>query len=160
MTTSPVPVPVRGIRVRDIQEHDEAAWRQLYAGYRAFYNVAHDESAVTTTWQWMLRREHGLRGIVAVDADGTIVALANLRLYARPSIGGFGLYLDDLFTAPSARGRGAAAALLVRAAEIAAEEGASVVRWITAENNAAARRVYDAHAVATSWITYDMQPRP
>ncbi len=69
-----------------------------------------------------------------------------------------GLYLDDLFTAPEARGRGAAGALLQHAAKRAGEAGGSVVRWITAADNAPARSVYDAHAVATSWVTYDMKP--
>ena len=69
-----------------------------------------------------------------------------------------GLYLDDLFTAPETRGRGAASALLTDAAERARAGGASVVRWITAADNATARSVYDTHAVATPWVTYDMKP--
>ncbi len=69
-----------------------------------------------------------------------------------------GLYLDDLFTAPEARGSGAASALLKHAAEVAGEGGGSVVRWITAADNAAARSVYDTHAAATPWVTYDMKP--
>jgi hypothetical protein len=28
-----------------------------------------------------------------------------------------------------------------------------VVRWITAGDNSTARRVYDAHATATPWVT-------
>jgi len=106
----------------------------------------------------MLDRQHGLRGIVAVTPGGDVVALANLRLFARPSVGKMGLYLDDLYTLPSSRGSGAAGALLARAAEIATEEGANVVRWITASDNATARRLYDAHATATPWVTYDMKP--
>jgi GNAT superfamily N-acetyltransferase len=77
----------------------------------------------------VIGRKHGLRGIVAIDAGGQVTALADLRLFARPSVGKMGLYLDDLFTAPAARGSGAAGALLRRASEIANEEGANVVRW-------------------------------
>lgn len=144
--------------VRDIEAGDAESWARLYDGYRSFYEVSADDTAVATTWAWMLSRQHGLRGIVAVDQDGEVVALANLRLFARPSVGKMGLYLDDLFTLPSSRGTGAASALLVRAAEIAAEEGANVVRWITASDNVKARSVYDAHAIATPWVTYDMMP--
>jgi len=32
------------------------------------------------------------------------------------------------------------------------------VRWITAGDNATARRLYDAVATATPWVTYDMGP--
>jgi GNAT superfamily N-acetyltransferase len=144
--------------VRDVAEGDAAAWAELYRGYRDFYELARDEAAVERTWAWVLGRRHSLRGIVVAGESGRLVALANLRLFARPSSGALGLYLDDLFTAPEARGSGAGGALLRRAAEIAAEEGANVVRWITAADNATARRLYDTHAVATPWVTYDMRP--
>jgi hypothetical protein len=36
---------------------------------------------------------------------------------------------------------------------------ATVVRWITAGDNRPARSVYDAHATATPWVTYDMPPK-
>lgn len=101
---------------------------------------------------------HGLVGLVATDDEDRPVALANLRWFARPSTATMGLYLDDLFTAPEARGSGAAGALLKHAARIAGDGGGSVVRWITAADNAAARSVYDAYAVATPWVTYDMKP--
>jgi GNAT superfamily N-acetyltransferase len=104
------------------------------------------------------RREHGLRGLVVEADDGALIALANLRTFARPSSATVGLYLDDLFTDPAARGTGAGKALLLRAAGIADEEGASVVRWITAADNATARRLYDSVAAETPWVTYDLAP--
>lgn len=69
-----------------------------------------------------------------------------------------GLYLDDLYVSSHARSRGIGRALLERSAEIAREKGATVVRWITAADNVTARRLYDAVATATSWITYDINP--
>ena len=151
--------PASAPTVRDITEADADAWAVLYSGYRAFYELPADASVVATTWQWVLTRQHGMRGLVAVAPDGTLIALANLRTFARPSVARMGLYLDDLFTAPEARGTGAGGALLDRAAEIAGEDGAQLVRWITAPTNTTARRVYDAHATATPWVTYDMAPR-
>lgn len=145
------------IDIRTVVAGDEAGWCELYEGYRTFYEIPSDATAVRTAWEWVAAGEHGFIGLVAVD-DGRIVGLANLRRFARPSTAGMGLYLDDLFTAPDARGSGVATALLKRAGEIAAQEGANVVRWITAEDNATARRVYDTVASATPWVTYDMQP--
>lgn len=146
------------VPVRPVRADDEERWKALYAGYRAFYRSPEDEAAVATTWGWVSGGRHGLRGLVAVDADDRPIGLANLRVFARPASASVGLYLDDLFTAPEARGTGAGTALLERAAAIAAEEGLSVVRWITATDNATARRVYDAVAEATPWVTYDMRP--
>jgi GNAT superfamily N-acetyltransferase len=146
------------ITVRPVTTADAAAWTTLYRGYRAFYALADDDVAVQTTWGWVSRGEHGLLGLVAVDEQDVPVGLAHLRRFARPSTGRTGLYLDDLFTAPEARGAGVATALLHEAAAVAAREGATVVRWITAADNVTARRVYDAVATATPWVTYDMQP--
>lgn len=146
--------------VRDVDQRDREAWTALYAGYRAFYRLPADAGAVATTWRWVAGREHGLRGLVAVGDDDAPVALANLRVFARPATATTGLHLDDLFTAPEARSTGAGTALLERAAAIAAEEGMTVVRWITAQDNGTARRVYDAVATATPWVTYDLAPAP
>ncbi|WP_460802220.1 GNAT family N-acetyltransferase [Microbacterium sp. GXF6406] len=146
------------VTVRMVKSGDERAWAELYAGYRAFYRLPEDPRAVSTTWQWVRDGEHGLLGLVAVDDADRPVALANLRWFARPSSATMGLYLDDLFTAPTARGTGAASALLTYAAERAGAGGGSVVRWITAADNTSARSVYDSHAVATPWVTYDMKP--
>ncbi|GAA2975631.1 hypothetical protein GCM10010460_08190 [Microbacterium terrae] len=145
--------------VRPVEPRDAEAWAELYAGYRRFYRLAEDAGAVETTWRWVRDGEHGMVGLIAVDGD-VPVALANLRWFARPSSATMALYLDDLFTAPAARGKGAGALLLEAAAGLAADGGASVVRWITAADNATARSLYDSHAVATQWVTYDMKPKP
>jgi GNAT superfamily N-acetyltransferase len=148
------------IAIRPIADRDAEAWARLYTGYRTFYNEAEDPAIVENAWNWILGKEHGLFGLVAVDESDAPIALANLRWFARPDDGDFALYLDDLFTAPEARGAGAASALLRQAAAIAADHGATVVRWITAADNATARHLYDAHATATHWVTYDMKAAP
>jgi len=144
--------------VRAVEDRDAADWAALYTGYRTFYKQPEDLAAVGRTWQWVRGSQHGLVGLVAVNEQDKPVALANLRWFARPSTGTMGLYLDDLFTAPDARGRGAGRALLHRASELARDGSANVVRWITAADNAAARHLYDTVAAATPWVTYDMQP--
>jgi GNAT superfamily N-acetyltransferase len=146
------------VTVRTVLLRDESEWAELYSAYRAFYRLPDDASAVATTWQWVRDGEHGLIGLVAVDDTDHLVALANLRWFARPSTATMGLYLDDLFTSPEARGTGVAGALLRDAADRAGAGGGSVVRWITAADNSTARSVYDAHAVATPWVTYNMKP--
>lgn len=143
---------------RFVTASDEDAWKALYSGYREFYALERDDAVVERVWGWILRGEHSLRGLVATGDDDVPIALADIRTFARPSSGTTGLYLDDLFTSPAARGRGAGSALLARIAELAADEGLSVVRWITDEENARARHLYDQHATATRWVTYDLPP--
>jgi len=143
--------------VRPISEADHDAWRVLYRGYRDFYHVEHSDAAIDTVWSWLMDPRHETRGIVAV-VDGAPAGLAHYRNFARPLAASTGIFLDDLFTSPDARGHGLGSALLTRLAEIARDEGATVVRWITADSNATARSLYDKVSTQTPWVTYDLAP--
>ncbi len=146
------------VTVRRVTADDHDEWAALYAGYLDFYRMPDDPAVVANAWDWVLGEQHGMTGLVAVGPDGSLVGLANTRSFARPTNGTLGLYLDDLFTSPAARRSGVGAALLRGVADLAAQRGASVVRWITATDNSTARALYDTVATATPWITYDMAP--
>ena len=145
------------VTVRAGRSEDFEQWARLYRDYRTFYRLEPDEAVVERVWSWVLDEKHEVNALVA-DDEGRLVGLAHHRRFARPSSGTTGLYLDDLFTLPGYRGRGVGRALLDALADLAEAEGLSVVRWITAEDNAQARRLYDAVATATHWVTYDMLP--
>lgn len=148
-----------GISVREVADADEATWRELFRGYRDFYRLDPDEEVVTRVWGWLRDSDGEVRGLVAVDG-GEVVGIAHYRRFANPSSGSHELYLDDLFTAPAARGRGAGRAMIQDLAARAAAEGLTGVSWITADDNRAARRLYDAVATATHWVTYELKPSP
>lgn len=141
--------------VRPATAGDESQWRDLYAGYRDFYALEPDSAVVDRVWSWIRDPGHETRAFVAATADGELAGLAHVRRFARPSSGTTGLWLDDLFTRPDLRGAGIGRLLVDAVASVAAEEKLSVVRWITDEHNAAARRLYDTVATATPWVTYD-----
>lgn len=145
------------VTVRPVTAEDRAAWATLYRGYRDFYAKPHDPAVYDTVWGWLMDPAHESRALVA-SLDGQLVGLGHFRSFARPIDGGRGLYLDDLFTSPEARGSGAASAILRRLAEIARDESASLVRWITADSNTTARSLYDRLAKQTPWVTYDLAP--
>ena len=142
--------------VRPVTSLDEPAWRELYRGYREFYGVPADESKLDVVWSWLGDEAHETHGFVAVDEEGRLGGIAHVRRFARPLAATTGLYLDDLFTSPTVRGGGAGKALLMHLGDYARESGLSVVRWITAEDNTTARRLYDAVAKQTPWVTYDI----
>ncbi|KIP52341.1 GNAT family N-acetyltransferase [Leucobacter komagatae] len=145
------------LTLRAITPGDRESWETSFRGYRDFYGMPHDETVIETVWGWLNDPEHETRGIAAV-LGGKPVGIAHFRTFSRPLAGSTGLYLDDLFTNPEARGQGVATALLSHLGGIAQAEGASVVRWITAESNTAARSIYDRVAAATPWVTYDLTP--
>ena len=143
------------VAVRPIAERDRNAWAELYRGYRDFYAKPHDPSVYDTVWGWLMDNSHETRCLIA-EVDGIAVGIGHYRRFARPIDGGCGIYLDDLFTTPEARGTGAASAIISQLEQIGREEGASLVRWITAESNAPARSLYDRIAKQTTWVTYDV----
>ena len=106
-------------------------------------------------WSWLIDPSHEFDGLV-VEADGRPVGIAHVRAFARPLAAETGLYLDDLFVDPEARGAGAGLAPLKAVRALASERGYDVVRWITASDNRTARRLYNRTAEATEWVTYDM----
>jgi GNAT superfamily N-acetyltransferase len=146
------------VRVRAVEANDRQRWEELFHGYRTFYGNPHDEAVAERVWGWITSADHQVEGLVA-ELDGAIVGIAHWRRFERPSVGEIGIYLDDLFADQATRGKGVGRALIERLQTIAVAEGASVVRWITADDNATAQRLYDRLATKTRWLTYDAAPR-
>ncbi len=69
--------------------------------------------------------------------------------------GAFGLYLEDLFVVPEARGTGAGLALMRRLAQRCRDEGLKRVEWAVLDWNAPTIAFYDrlGAAAKTEWIT-------
>jgi GNAT superfamily N-acetyltransferase len=67
-----------------------------------------------------------------------------------------GLYLEDLYVTPSARGSGAGKAMLKRLAQIALENDCGRFEWSVLDWNEPAIKVYDAIGAEpqTEWIRY------
>lgn len=144
------------MRIRRPEAGDRAEWDRLYAGYADFYGVAQTAAMRDRVWGWIHDPAHEVQARVAEGAAG-LVGLAHFRPFARPLSATVGGYLDDLFVDPAARGSGAAQALIAAVAEEGRARGWSVIRWITAADNARARAVYDRVAQATPWVTYDIR---
>ena len=145
------------VTVRAVADGDRAAWDRLYAGYAAFYRVDQTPAMRDRVWGWLMDPHHDSCGLVAGAADGSVIGLAHYRAFARPLSASAGGFLDDLFVDPAARGSGAAEALIGALRDIGAARGWTVIRWITAEDNARARAVYDRVAMQTPWVTYDIR---
>lgn len=143
--------------VRPVAPEDAAEWRVLYRGYAAFYKLPMTDAILDETWSWLLDASHPLDALVALS-DGKVVGLAHIRPQPKPLLGTNAGFLDDLFVDPALRGRGVGRHLLEQVRTVARERNWVSVRWITAPDNATARRLYDDVAVATAWVTYELKP--
>jgi GNAT superfamily N-acetyltransferase len=142
--------------IRPPTQADRPAWEALYAGYAAFYTVSQTPEMRATVWGWIHDPAHGTQCLVAEDG-GVLVGFAHYRAFARPLSASTGGFLDDLFVSPAARGSGAAPALIDALQAVGRDNGWTVLRWITAEDNYRARALYDRVGDKTKWATYDIK---
>jgi GNAT superfamily N-acetyltransferase len=64
-------------------------------------------------------------------------------------------YLQDLYTAPDARGLGVGRRLITAVYDAAKAHGTTSVYWLTQEGNTTARALYDQLATKTDFIKYN-----
>jgi ribosomal protein S18 acetylase RimI-like enzyme len=142
-------------RVRELAGGDIPVWRELFRAYGVFYETEFDDAQLDHVAALLLQPGSGVDALVAEDDDARVVGFAHYRSHPDTFSVGRDWYLDDLFVDPEARGAGAGTALIEALAERASAAGpVGSLRWITAESNEHAQRVYDRIATRTSWVTY------
>jgi GNAT superfamily N-acetyltransferase len=144
------------VNVRPVEPGDADAWRRLFRAYGVFYETSFDDAQLDHVWGLLTTDGSGVDALVA-EVDGAVVGIAHYRSHPDTFSTGNDWYLDDLFTDPSARGTGVASALIERLSELARATGPGTLRWITAEDNVTAQRVYDRLAKRTTWVTYEIR---
>ena len=145
------------IVIRDAVKNDLPSWRVLWDGYNAFYGrsgtTALPSRITETTWSRFFDDYEPMHALVA-EQSGLLLGLAHF-LYHRSTISlGPTCYLQDLFTAEQARGKGVGRALIDAVVERAKLAGAARVYWQTHETNAVAMRLYDQLAEKFGFIVY------
>jgi GNAT superfamily N-acetyltransferase len=140
--------------VRPLALHDRGQWLSLWQGYLAFYETELSPSVTDLTWNRLLDPEAPINGHCAATSDGRILGIVHYLFHPVTWAAGPRCYLEDLFTAQDARGRGVGRALIGAVYASADVRGADQVYWLTQEFNATARRLYDQVAKATPFIKY------
>lgn len=89
------------------------------------------------------------------EADGAPVGFAFWFYNYSTFEGTFGIYLEDIFVVPQARGTGAGLALMRRLAQRCRDEGLKRLEWAVLDWNALAIGFYDrlGATAKTEWIT-------
>ncbi|HEY2417423.1 MAG TPA: GNAT family N-acetyltransferase [Steroidobacteraceae bacterium] len=140
-----------------MRDQDFPAWRILWDGYNAFYGrsglTALPGEVTAMTWSRFFDAYEPMHALVAETA-GALVGLAHF-LYHRSTIQvNPTCYLQDLYTAEAARGRGIGRALIEAVYADAKSAGSPRVYWQTQESNTVARRLYDQVAEQSGFLIY------
>ena len=142
--------------VREIRVKDKACWEKLYNGYADFYKIKINSQVIETVWSWLLDKNHEVNGLV-YETNGDIVALAHFRSMPRPLKGKYIGFLDDLFVDPRHRGKKIGEQLINELKKISSSEGWGMIRWLTANDNIIAKKLYDKVAKKTSFDLYELK---
>jgi GNAT superfamily N-acetyltransferase len=141
------------ISIGELTPADRAGWQELFTGYNACYERTLPPEMYDRAWNAFRAgaRMHAL----GAKIDDKLVGFAHFLTHASTTAPDV-CYLQDLFTAPAARGKGVARALIAEVTEWARARECSGVYWSTRESDATARHLYDQVAVNQSFILYQI----
>jgi GNAT superfamily N-acetyltransferase len=141
------------IVIRPVGENEREAWNPLWAGYLAFYKASLTQEISDLAWQ---RFHDPDEPIFALGGyiDGELMGIAHYLFHRSTWAPHRYCYLEDLFVAQAARGRGLGRALIEAVYEKAQAANASRVYWLTQSSNTEARALYDKVADNLGFIQY------
>lgn len=142
------------LTIRLIKAGDKESWQLLFEQYLDFYQTSRPQIIIDTVFARMISGDSGeFRGFVA-EIDGVIVGFTHFLSHRKMWDIENALYLQDLFIALSARGRGAARALIEAVYMLADSEDTPKVYWLTQESNYTAQALYNRLARRSKFIHY------
>ena len=145
------------VTIRPVVENDYAQWLPLWDGYNAFYGrsgaTALDPAVTRTTWARFFDAHEPVHALVAEEGS-RLIGLAHYLYHRSTTAIGLNCYMQDLFTAAGARGRGVGKALIEAVYAAARAAGSPRVYWQTHETNGTAMRLYDQMAEKSGFLVY------
>jgi len=145
------------LTIRPVTLHDYDQWLPLWEAYNAFYGRSGETALAPEitemTWSRFFDAYEPVHAIVA-ESDGNLLGLAHYIFHRSTTAIGPVCYLQDLFTAEAARGKGVARALINEVYKQAKLAGSSRVYWQTHETNLTAMRLYDNVAERSGFLVY------
>ncbi len=141
------------VTIRDASTTDEAAWRRLWAGFLAYYEVELAQAITDHTWERLMLPTCPLKARLAV-VQGEVVGFAIHQHHPSTWVLGDDCYLEDLFVQPESRGAGAGRALIADLIKLARGRGWQRLYWNTDQTNTAARKLYDSFTKDDGHLRY------
>lgn len=145
------------MNIRPVQLQDFDQWKVLWDGYNAFYErvgpTALPENITQSTWQRFFDTYEPVHALVA-EVDGQLLGLVHYLYHRSTTAIGPNCYLQDLFTAEAARGKGVGRALIDAVIDISKAGGCGRLYWHTRESNVTAQRLYNQVAEGGGVMVY------
>ncbi len=142
--------------IRPLEAGDRQGWQALYDDYHRFYQRPDlPQSFFDQCFQRLMLNDTGDYKALVAEVDGTLVGVAHYLFHPHMWYPEGTCYLQDLFTAAEARGKGVGRALIEGVYAAADAAGVPRVYWLTQEFNYAGRMLYDRVGERTPFIRYN-----
>ncbi|EKN01033.1 MULTISPECIES: GNAT family N-acetyltransferase [Acidocella] len=141
------------LRIRPLEAEDRAGWEALWQGYLRFYEEDLPGEVTEIVFQRLLDPAEPMVALVA-EGEGALLGLVHCVFHRGTWSVSDVCYLEDLFTAPAARGQGVGRALIEAVYELARGRGVGRVYWVTQEGNKTAQALYEKLAERADFIQY------
>ena len=123
------------IEIKPITADDRAVWTPLLRAYLNYYETTLPDAIYESSFHRLVDPRtssyHGFLAWDGADAVGLVHYIFHMHGWKIEPV----TYLQDLYTAPNARGKGVGRALIEAVYAAADSEGASTVYWMTQDFN-------------------------
>ena len=139
--------------ITPLHEEDRPRWTELWGEYLTFYQTELPPAQYDYTWARLF--DGRMFGLAARDEAGRMIGLTHYLFHEHGWTLQPACYLQDLYVDAGLRGTGAGRALIEAVAVDARWRSASRLYWMTNQQNAVARQLYDRLARDSGFIRYD-----
>lgn len=139
--------------IRRLEARDRIGWQELFQAYIDFHGDTVPTDVIALTFDRLVAGRD-LVGLVAVDAQDTLIGLANLVFHPATWTATCHCYLEDLYVEPALQQRGVGRRLIEASYAEADLRGADRTYWFTRGDNTEARRLYDKVATLSPFVQY------
>ena len=162
MIAPEVPTGIPEFTLRFAKESDVPTIHRLIVGLADYEKLRHEVVATPGVLQESLFGDAPSAEVILGIHAGETVAMAIFFHNFSTFLGRRGLYLEDLFVVPEARGRGFGGAMLGFLAELAVERGCGRFEWSVLDWNRSAIDFYEKLGARPNegWLGYRLTGAP
>lgn len=144
------------IKIRPATEHDAGLILQFIIDLARYEKAEHEVKATEATIQQSLFSESSVTQALICEKDGQPIGYAVYFFNYSTWLAKHGLYLEDLYISPAARGSGAGKAMLQHLAKVAVDKGCGRFEWSVLDWNEPAIQFYQSLGAKPQdeWVGY------